>query len=172
MSRKEPFLNKDHDKVHGLVANVPGVHHRCRGIKANGEQCKNKPHTLGGDYCKFHGGASPSAIRSAQEWIDIVAPQLVGILFGIAEDANNEPRDRVLAARELLSRTAVVRQPNQAPTVTVNYNPNTDPVRLEILRQAREAAASIPAKSGKVFDMEQPIDVDVVDDDAGTPDEL
>jgi hypothetical protein len=163
MAGKPPYKTTEHNKVTPLLRAVPGNTERCKAVKkVNNEQCKNKP-LPGATVCKHHGGNSPQVKRSAQEWIDTVAPQMVGVLEEIAMDVLNEPRDRILAARELLSRTPSVYQPGHT-SVQITYNPNEDPVRMELLRQARDAAASAPAKLGKVFEIENVIDAEYTED--------
>lgn len=138
----------------------------CNGHNSNGSGtlCRAK-HRIAQTKCKRHGGNTPQALRKAQERIDRAAFDMVGILIDIAaDDLTVENRDRINAAKELLNRTAQVRQPNTEVKVTGEVGPS--PILVKLIEDARakvEAMGDEPFK-GKVFSLDNVIDAEVVDE--------
>lgn len=115
--------------------------------------------------CRKHGGRIPAAMAKAQERIDAAAKGLVEVLVDIATDPEEPSTSRISAARELLNRTGEVRQPQTTVSGTVTVAPS--PEYVAAVAEARERASLAPAErfTGKVFEITDIVEAEVVDDE-------
>lgn len=115
--------------------------------------------------CRKHGGRIPAAMAKAQERIDAAAKGLVEVLVDIATDPEESATARISAARELLNRSGEVRQPTTTVSGTVVVAPS--PEYVAAVAEAKERAALAPEQrfAGKVFEITDIVDVEVVEDE-------
>lgn len=104
-------------------------------------------------------------MAKAQERIDAAAHGLIGVLVEIATDSEESSTARISAARELLNRTGEVRQPTTNLSGTVVVAPS--PEYVAAVAEARERAALAPEErfTGKVFEITDIVEAEVVEDD-------
>lgn len=141
--------------------------YRCTAHKTNGEPC-NSYRLAGMTVCNAHGGRAPQVRRAAQKRLDSAALTVVDQLLRICTDDTIDPRDRIAAAKELLSHTREIDHPTSNVKVEVNSAPE-QPHYHELLVIARERVAALEARganNGRVISsFDDVIDVEAVEVD-------
>ena len=117
----------------------------------------------GTNVCAIHGGKAPQVQRKAQERIDEAAFSIVSSLVDIVlSDERYDAKDRIAAAKELLSRTHAVRQPQQEVKHTGEVVPSE--MYAKIIQEAK-AKVERMATGSKVFAVDNVVEAEVVEDD-------
>lgn len=83
----------------------------CKAKTGQGKACK--AHAIaGGVVCRVHGGSAPQVIAAARHRIllaaDPAAARLISIALARGRDKKVEPKDSLVAIRELLNRAGLV----------------------------------------------------------------
>lgn len=78
----------------------------CTATKTNGEPCQRAP-IRGGSVCPAHGGSAPHVIKAARVRLAMASKNAVDVLVAILEDTSVAERDRINAAKEILTRSGI-----------------------------------------------------------------
>jgi len=100
------------------------------------------------------------AMRKLEELVEQAINEAEKLLI----DPLLEPADKIKIIDTVFDRTfypKISRRELEVERIT--YDPEKDPERIELLRQAREALANQEPKQGGVYELENTIDAEVVE---------